>query len=224
VLATLFVLVFFAAVFGVFKPYIAGVKRWQFGLAAFVALLLVGATAEPPTNSSGTPAANSTATPEPLAQSPSEQATATPSPREPESEWSYSTEKDEMRGGESRYAQLQAVNTLDLDFPYGEQRGRVLVRQSPKFGFDILVGVPSGQIMCNSFSNSHISVKFDDGPIRNYGCTDASDGSTSMVFIEGAKGFLSKLKASKKMVVEAEFYQNGLQQMSFNTANLKWGE
>jgi hypothetical protein len=127
-----------------------------------------------------------------------------------------------MRGGESRYAQLEGSNTIDLDFPYGEQRGEILVRQSPKFGFDILVGVPSGQIMCNSFSNSHINVKFDDGPIRRYGCTDASDGSSNMVFVQGAKGFLANLKKSKKLVVEAEFYQNGMQQMTFDSANLKW--
>ena len=36
--------------------------------------------------------------------------------------------------------------------------------------------------MCSSFSNSHINVKFDDNPIRKYGCTDASDGTSNMVF------------------------------------------
>lgn len=127
-----------------------------------------------------------------------------------------------MRGGETRYAQVEAADTINLDFPYGEQRGRILVRQSPKFGFDILVGVPSGQILCNSYSNSHISVKFDEGPIRRFGCTDASDGTNNMVFVEGAKSFLASLKSSKRVVVEAEFFQNGVQQMTFNTANLKW--
>ena len=141
---------------------------------------------------------------------------------QPKSEWDYSSEKDEMRGAETRYAQLEASNTIDLDFRYGEQRGRILVRQSPKFGFDVLVGVPKGQIMCSRLSNSHISVKFDDGPIQRFGCTDASDGSDNMVFIEGAKAFLTKLKKSKKAVIEVEFYQNGMQQMTFNTANLKW--
>src|SRR3546814_9545988 len=65
--------------------------------------------------------------------------------KEPESEWNDSTEKDEMRGTTSRFAQLDAANMINLDFPYGEQRGRIVVRQSAQFGFDILVGVPSGQ-------------------------------------------------------------------------------
>lgn len=147
---------------------------------------------------------------------------ASTTPEEPSSEWAYSTDKDEMRGGDTRYAQLEGSNTIDLDFPYGEQQGLMIVRQSPQFGFDILVGVRSGQIMCNSFSNSKISVKFDDGPIRTYGCNDASDGSNNLVFVQGAKGFLANLKKSKKVVVEAEFFQNGMQQLTFNTANLKW--
>lgn len=214
---------FLAALVGVFKPYINGAKRWHFGLAAFVAFILIGAFAEPTSNTGEKPknlSSASTSSAENEGDAPS--APASSPPAEAASEWSYSTEKDEMRGGETRYAQVEATNTINLDFPYGEQRGRILVRQSPKFGFDILVGVPSGQIMCNSYSNSHISVKFDDGPIRRYGCTDASDGSNSMIFVQGAKGFLANLKVSKKVVVEAEFFQNGLQQMTFNTANLKW--
>ena len=219
----LFVIIFLAALVGVFKPYINGVKRWHFGLGAFVSFVLVGALAEPPSKSSSAPDNAATGAPSSTVKgTDGAVAEATRSADEPESEWHYSTEKDEMRGTETRYANLDAANTITLDFPYGEQRGRFLVRQSAKFGFNIMVGVPSGQIMCNSFSNSHVNVKFDDGPIQRYGCTDASDGTSNMVFIEGAKGFLSKLKKSKKAIVEAEFFQNGMQQMTFNTANLKW--
>jgi hypothetical protein len=220
-LAGLFAILFLAAIIGVFRPYINGVKRWHFGIGALVMFFLVGVFAGPATKpSEKAVAAQGSATAD-------ASETAIPAASKPEqviSEWTYSTEKDEMRGAESRYAELEASNTIDLDFPYGEQRGRILVRQSPKFGFDILVGVSSGQIMCNAYSNSHINVKFDDGPIHRYGCTDASDGSNNMVFVEGPNGFLNNLKKSKKAVIEAEFFQNGMQQMTFNTANLKWGK
>ena len=127
-----------------------------------------------------------------------------------------------MRSAVTRYATLDATQSIHLDFPYGEQTPQIMIRQSPKFGFDILVGVPSGQVMCNSWNNSHISVKFDDGAIERYGCNDAADGSNNMVFIEGAKGFLAKLRHSRKAVIEAEFFQNGMQQMTFNTEGLVW--
>ena len=211
-LDNLFTIAFLVALFGTFRPYINGVKRWHFGLAAFASLILVGIFAEH-NDQSRLKAGNG-----PTATSHPKQA----APQEPPSKWSYSSKKDEMRGGEERYAEVEAINTIDLDFPYGDQRGRILIRKSPQFGFDILVGVPSGQIMCNAYSNSHISVKFDNGPIRRYGCTDASDGSSNMIFVQGAKGFLASLKNSKKVIIEAEFFQNGIQQMTFDTANLKW--
>lgn len=223
--AGIFAIAFLGALFGVFKPYINGMKRWHFGLAAFASFILVGVFAEPTTKTASDPERIATDTTNPSAL-PSAGLPDGPPPAadQPASEWSYSTEKDEMRGTESRFAQLDAANTIKLDFPYGEQRGNILVRHSAKFGFDIMVGVPSGQIMCNSFSGSHVNVKFDDGPIQRFGCTDASDGSSNMVFIQGAKGFLRKLKKSKRAVIEAEFFQNGMQQMKFNTENLKWEE
>lgn len=140
----------------------------------------------------------------------------------PKSKWSYSTDTDDMRGITVRYAEIEAENTVSLDFPYGEQRGQMLVRQSEKSGLDIMVGVASGQILCHSFMNGHINVKFDDGPIERFGCSGASDGTSNMVFIKGANGFLDKLKKSEKAIVEAEFFHNGTQQLTFDTANLEW--
>lgn len=219
-MSALFVIVFLAALVGVFKPYIKGAKRWHFGIGAFVAFIMVGIFAEP--------SADTDSKPQQLASG-SEGATgaakenAEEVAKEPESNWEYFIDTDEMRETKNRYAQLEGSNTINLEFPYGEQRGRLMLRQSAQYGFDILVGVRSGQIMCNSFSNTHISVKFDDGPIQRYGCVDASDGTSNMVFVEGAQGFLNKLKKSEKMIVEAEFYRDGMQQLTFDTANLEWG-
>ncbi|WP_404479333.1 hypothetical protein [Novosphingobium sp. BL-52-GroH] len=226
-MSVLFTLIFIAAVVGIFKPYINGWKRWHFGIAAFVAFILIGiagmqSTGEKLKKTFEAQEATKTGSGKTSSGESTSAAAETTVPAEPESAWSYSEDKDEMRGGTTYYASLRASNTLSLGFPYGDQDGKVLVRQSPQFGFDILVGVDSGQVLCNSFSDSYVNVKFDDGPIRRYSCTDASDGTNNMVFIQGAKGFLSNLKKSKKMVVEAEFYQNGMQQMIFDTAGLKW--
>jgi len=208
---------FLAAVVGIFKPYIKGAKRWQFALAAFVAFILIGVTA-PKSDVKPSEARSTTA----AAEESTNEAEKAEENTEPESGWAYSTNKDEMRGSETKYAQLEGSNTIKLDFPYGEQRGKILVRQSAQFGFDILVGVDSGQILCHSYQNSYISVKFDSGPIKRYGCTDASDGTNNMVFLKDPKGFLSNLKASKKAIIEAEFFQNGVQQLTFDTAGLQW--
>ena len=211
----IFLIVLIAAIVGIFRPYIRNTKRWHFALAAFASFVMIGITAPQPDATESTNSDNGD-------QSISADKAANAELSLPKSKWSYNTEKDEMRGGESRFASLDAENTINLDFPYGEQRGQILIRDSAKFGFDILVGVPSGQVLCNSFQNTYLSVKFDNGGIERFGCTDASDGTNNMVFLSSEKRFLEKLKKSKKLIVEAEFFQNGVQQMTFDTANLDW--
>jgi hypothetical protein len=210
---------------GVFMPYIKGWRRWHFGVAAFVAFILIGLSGSVTAGNEAGQAYKGGDTEKASSANTSSDATTpveSSTSATPENDWSYSQDKDQMRGGTTYYAQLESTNSIHLDFPYGDQKGKILVRKSPQFGFDVLVGVDSGQILCNSFSNSHVNVKFDDGPIKRYGCTDASDGSDNMVFIQGASGFLSNLKKSRKTVIEAEFFQNGMQQMTFDTAGLKW--
>ena len=211
-MSALFGLVLLAAIVGIFKPYIPNSKRWHFVVASFAALIMIGITA-PDVH---TDTASKTEVAGEAVKSDETKLTA------PKSKWVYETQNDEMRAEESRYATLDAENTINLDFPYGEQRGQILIRKSPKFGSDLLVGVPSGQILCRSFQDSYISAKFDNGGIERFGCTDASDGTNNMVFLIDDRKFLQKLKRSKKLIVEAEFFQNGIQQMTFDTSNLKW--
>lgn len=209
-------LLFLVMVVGIFRPYkfIPQGKRWHYAVAAFGVLLLIGMTAPQNVNGTGKSAATS--------ENSSSDGEIEQVNNEETSEWNYDEQKDEMRGSVDRFAELDGENTIHLDFPYGEQRGKILIRDSAKFGFDILVGVPSGQIMCNTYSNSYINVKFDDGPIERFGCVDASDGTNNMVFVEEENNFLSKLRKSERVVIEAEFFQNGMQQMKFNSKGLNW--
>jgi hypothetical protein len=223
-MASILVIVFLAALVGIIRPYKFAPQfdRRHYGVAAAVSFVLIGITAPEPTKPLIEPSSTNVAEKAPAPTTSGNASPKASSPIVSDGEWEYSEQKDEMRGAVSRFAELQAQNTIQLDFPYGKQRGQILVRQSPQFGFDLLVGVPSGQIMCHSFSNGHINVKFDDGPIQRFGCQDASDGTSNMVFVQNARGFLAKLKKSQRVVVEAEFFQNGMQQMTFNSAGLKW--
>lgn len=220
-MAGLLAIVFIFLLIGVFRPFkfAPEVSRTHYGVAAFVTFILIGVMG-PQGPFAGPQAPDSRGLPEPTASVSTKDA-AKPE-AEPVGKWTYREQKDEMRGAATRFAELNAENTIQLDFPYGEQRGQILVRKSPQFGLDVLVGVPSGQIMCHSFANSRINVKFDDGPIERFACTDASDGTSNMVFVKSTSSFLAKLKKSKRVVVEAEFFQNGMQQMVFETVNLKW--
>lgn len=211
----LLTLVFLAAVIGIVKPYIGQLKRKHFGgiaAAAFVGMMI--AVPQPTGKDVAENDRGDTAAVAAKDASPDGDAVR--------SKWSYNAQKDEMRGTESRYAELTSENEIDLDFPYGRQGGRLTVRQNPENGLDVMLSVESGQILCNSFGNSRVSVKFDNGPVQSMGCTDSSDGSNNVAFFTNQTRMLAGLKKAKRTVVEAEFFQMGRQQFVFETAGLEW--
>ena len=213
-------IVFLAAVVGIFKPYVQQLSRKQFGLiaaAAFVGMMVVV-----PKSDTGEAVASLGETPQPETD---QTATAERNPSVAQTEtskWDYSETKDEMRGESSKYATLVSNNEVDLDFPYGETNGNLMVRRNKESGLNIMFSVDKGQVLCHSFGDSQLSVKFDDGPIQKFRCTDSSDGSTETAFIQNEATMLAGLKKARKTIVEAEFFQQGRQQFIFDTANLKW--
>jgi len=215
-----FAIIFLAALIGVIKPYTSRLNRKHFGAIAFIAFILVAVTApksDEKTKQEVT-ASNGTTSPAPV----DGVQNAVAAPAASTSKWQYSEDKDEMRGTTTRYAQVVSENTVDLDFPYGTVNGQIVIRKRPKDGLNIMFTVDKGQILCHSFGDDHISVKFDDGPVKRYSCTGTSDGSSETSFIENASGFLSNLKKAKRTIIEAEFYQKGNQQFTFDTAGLNW--
>jgi hypothetical protein len=67
-----------------------------------------------------------------------------------------------------------------------------------------------------------ITAKFDDGKIEKFSAVGPSDGSADTLFIQNYDRFANKLKKSKSLVIEAEFFQAGLHQIEFNVSGLNW--
>jgi len=139
------------------------------------------------------------------------------------SAWSYSESKDDMRGTTSKFAELESTNSVDFDFPYsGGSKLTIRLQKRGSRAAETALVISKGQFLCHSFSNQKITAKFDTGPIRTFSCTDASDGSSNVAFVLPAGAFISALRRSQKVVVEAEFFQEGRRQFDFDTAKLKW--
>jgi len=215
----LFAIILIAAVIGIFKPYIPNWKRRYFAGIALLSFVLVGIfapkSAESPVSSDKRQEA------EAGSEQVSNQTAA--AAVEPQSKWSYSEDKDQMRGDVTKYATVTSDNEVDLDFPYGSVNGAITVRKRAKDGLNIMFSVDKGQILCHNFGDdSYISAKFDEGAVKRYRCTGTSDGSSETAFITNESAFLTNLKKAKQTVIEAEFFQKGNQQFSFQTAGLKW--
>lgn len=147
--------------------------------------------------------------------------TAPETPAETGSRWTYTSSRDEMRGTVSIFAEISSENKLSLGFPYDTEEANLSLRKRPSDGTSVMLHAP-GQFLCSTYSNKTVSVKFDDGPVQQFTCSEPSDSSTGLLFINSEKRFIEKLKASKRVIIEAPMFQAGRQQMTFNTEGLNW--
>ena len=151
--------------------------------------------------------------------------TATPSQLNaaPTSKWTYTESSDEMRGTKSHSASLVSDNELDFKFPYsGGSSATLTLRKGATHGLNVILRMEKGQFLCNEYNHPTISVKFDKGPIKRFGCSESSDNSTGVLFIDSESKFVAGLKRSKTLTIEAEFFQEGARQLNFTTSGLNW--
>lgn len=182
-----------------------------FGLAAIYVLISHS------TNSAGS--ISSTPTANVASMSPSRSSASTPAL----SKWEYHQQEDKMRNQSTKYASLDSDNALSFDFPYnGGSMGELVLRNSPKYGKDLMLQISKGQFMCNSYDGCYVHVKFDNQPIVQYEATESSSGRSDVIFIHNYGAFIQHLKQAKKVIIEAEFYQEGWKELEFSPTGLNW--
>lgn len=141
-----------------------------------------------------------------------------------DSKWRYEQDKDDLRNATTYMAVLASNNTIDFGFPYNGSSMDLTLRKDPKYGNDVIFAV-NGQFNGCIIESCKITVKFDDGKLESYRMVGSDGGDNSMLFIENNKAmktFVDKLKKSKKLIVEGNFYNYGKGQFTFDTQGLEW--
>lgn len=182
-------------------------------------LSILGACSESPTSR----ATDSGAVSPPKISEPTHQVGVEGNAQQPEvaaTKWTYHEDKDEMRGVTAKYADLESDDTVVLGAPY-EPGSEELRLRKDHHGLNIILKV-NGQFVCSEIGSEHVSVKFDNKRVERYSCSEPSDGSPGVIFINGEKRFLSELRKSHRAIIEAPYYERGEQQVKFTTAGLKW--
>ncbi|HYD22905.1 MAG TPA: hypothetical protein VEB40_15585 [Flavipsychrobacter sp.] len=150
---------------------------------------------------------------------PAEVAPAPAPPPEPVN-WSYSESKDEMTGNVMYFAECSSTNSIQQDFPYeGDTRLAIIVREKNNRNA-VLLAINKGQFM-SSYSND-VRIKFDDKELRSYGYSTPDDGTSGLIFLEGASGLIKKLKTAKTLKIQPGIYQAGTAVFDFDVAGLEW--
>jgi hypothetical protein len=192
-----------------------------FGWLGLGLLSVIGALGQPPpapaAKSAAPPASSTAASNQPAAPT----ASASPPAADAGSRWVYSDSKDDMRGTVSHFAAVESQNALDFQFPYKGGHATLNLRNNPSSGLNIYLSI-EGQFICSPFENGKVSAKFDDGPVRQFRCSEPSDQASGVLFINSEKAFLAELKKAKTLTVEAEFFRDGERQMTFDVHGLKW--
>lgn len=148
-------------------------------------------------------------------------ASAKPVEDKPSSAWHYQTDTDKMTSKQRFYAQVDATNKLQFEFPYsGGSTGSIIVRNTNGKRNEITIYIDKGQFQ--SGEDHGVNVKFDTGSPIAFKSSEPSDGSTDLIFLEPAKTFVSHLKKAKKVIVQADFFEGGTKEMEFDVEGLKW--
>ncbi len=132
--------------------------------------------------------------------------------------WNLKTSQDEMDDSKNYWYSLVSDNYANFDFPYeGNSYLTITVRWMKKYGYDVLLEIDKGQMVGNEYNGTnYVRVRFDGGKVQKYYYNEPNDGSSNLVFLRNAQRFIEKCKTAKDIIIEQEFYQEGVHQFKFH--------
>lgn len=127
-----------------------------------------------------------------------------------ERKWRYGSIRDEMSGRTSHSASIESENTVNFDFPYsGAQHATLRLRNHPRYGKDVIMSIEKGQILCPSYGNCTIGIKFDDHATNQWRASGPSDHSSDTIFLRNQGAFRQKMRRSDVVRIQIPVYQEG---------------
>jgi hypothetical protein len=77
-----------------------------------------------------------------------------------------------------------------------------MIRKRPSDGLSVMLRAP-GQFLCRSYDDDRIAVKFYDGPIQHFTCSEPDDATSGLLFINSEGLFVEHLKSAKRVIMGA---------------------
>lgn len=133
--------------------------------------------------------------------------------------WERQEDVDQMRGTKTSFTYTISVNKVDFPFPYnGGSTLELNIRNRKQDGVAVALIVKNGQFLCHK--ECWIDAKFDDGKIQRFRSSQSSSGKPNLIFVTPNSTFIGKLKKSKTLMVEVDFYNAGREQFQFDVGGL----
>lgn len=143
----------------------------------------------------------------------------TPKPPVIGSQWNYTRDEDPMGKGTTYVATVVSSNTVEFEFPYsGQQHARLFLRTHPRHGKDVIFQIERGQILCRSYEDCEILIRFDDGNAETFSAVGPADNSSESAFLRNYSRFVEKMMKAKRVRIAAPIYQQGSPVFEFDVS------
>jgi len=124
--------------------------------------------------------------------------------------WTYRSSQDAMTSKTAKFASIESENTVNFGFPYkGAQRGTLTIRDHPTYGHDVILTIERGQILCYSYKECKIRVRFDEEPPLPWTAVGPKDNSRTAIFLRNESLFVQKLRTAKVVRLQVPVYKEG---------------
>lgn len=194
----------------------ARVKAKSIGCGTAIIVIILALIIMAAFNDIFSPSSKSSNTSKPITQS----STKIVQPVASVSSWQYHQWADDMGKGAVYVAWVKSSNTVNFGFPYsGVKHGDLTLRAHPRHGKDVIFKIEKGQILCHSYDNCTVLVRFDDEKAERFSASNAADHSTETIFIKNYSRFMEKMLKAKKVRVSVNIYQEASPVFEFNVSN-----
>lgn len=134
-------------------------------------------------------------------------------------QWKYDADEDKMTGKTVYHATVKSSNTVDFTPPYsGAQHGSLVLRSGKGSGKDVIFTIQKGQIMCHSYQDCHVLVRFDDEKPVVYAAAGPSDNSSETIFLRGYDKFAARMRKAKMVRISVDIFQQGSPVFEFDVS------
>lgn len=125
--------------------------------------------------------------------------------------WSYHKSVDPMTSAATRTANIASENAVNFGFPYqGAQHGTLIIRDHPSHGKDVILKIERGQILCQSYQDCEIRIRFDEGSATTWRAVGPSDNSSTTIFLRNQATFRQRMRSAKVVRIQAPIYEEGI--------------